>query len=213
MSTVLLTIINGQKQCIVDGEPVFSFCIYHNVGRRYIIIDYASLDLFIEFIKPAGINGTITDGGGPCTGTVGYIYIGMGITVRFNEITNDFSGSYCLGFIVDTYSGNTNPLLLFSDEHGNEIGSLNLSNSSIVYTIRGDSAIFSPVDLLDFQYYQLCSNGSDITLYDKCSSASSRTFSSAGLSETDSISILGSTNEGFGTGFEVINTYDISSSK
>ena len=140
---------------------------------------------------PAGVAGDLTDGGGPCPGTVGYLFVGTLVAVPFSQITNDFSGSYCLGFTVDTTSTNTEPLLRFYDGLGSEIGSLNISSSSIVYTLGGQTVVFSPVDIMDFQNFQLCQEGNTLTIYQGCVALGSQgPFSFSGFSESDTLVIF-----------------------
>ena len=147
----------------------------------------------------AGVAGDLTDGGGPCPSTVGYLFVGTLVAVPFSQITNDFSGSYCLGFTVDNTSTNTEPLLVFYDGLGFEIvGNLNISSSSIVYTLGGQTAVFSPVDTMDFQNFQLCQEGNTLTLYQGCEVIGSQgPFSFSGFSESDILLIFGDILSGY----------------
>ena len=160
----------------------------------------SSTDLFTDHVVPVGVAGDLTDGGRPCPSTVGYLFVGTAVAVPFNHITNDFSGSYCLAFTVDTTSTNTEPLLRFYDGLGSEIGNLNISSSSIVYTLGGQTAVFSPVDTMDFQNFQLCQEGNALTLYRGCEVVGSEVpFSFSGFSESDTLVIFGDllTTNGF----------------
>ena len=135
------------------------------------------------------MHGSLTDTQGPCLGTVAYLVSSMpGITISFDQIANNLSSPYCLSFIAQTNFGNTQPLLRYYNKQGTEIGSLSLVSKTLTYTIRGESVSFT-VATADYHHYQLCTNGSVITLYDDCVARATAEFSHEGFTKTDYITI------------------------
>ena len=93
----------------------------------------------------------------------------------FASFENDFSGSFCIGFLVDTSSSNTAPLAYFHDARGGILGNLTVLPDSIMLNIKGNEIAFSE-ETVGFKRYQLCREGDLITLYDDCSAVISLLF-------------------------------------
>ena len=81
---------------------------------------------------------------------------------------NDFTGSFCIGFLADTSSANTAPLAYFHDGSGGILGNLTVLNDSIALNIKGAEVVFT-VEEVGFKRFQLCREGNEMTLYDGCS--------------------------------------------
>ena len=153
-------------------------------------------DLYEDYIKPAGVQGRLLDTQGPCTGESAYfVSSAHPMTISFQELENDLSGSYCLSLIADTNVMNTEPLLYFYDRQNSEIGSLTLVSDIITYTIRGESVKFFAETTVDFQHFQLCTNGSVVTFYDDCSATATAELSHEGFTRDDYITIFADNKE------------------
>ena len=94
-----------------------------------------------------------------------YLTVGQGV---FTPFDNDFTGSFCIGFLMDTSSANTAPLAYFHDGSGGILGNLTVLNDSIALNIKGAEVVFT-VETVGFKRFQLCREGNEMTLYDGCS--------------------------------------------
>ena len=69
------------------------------------------------------------------------------------------------------------------------IGSITFGGGSLTHTIGGNSVTFT-VDTLDYQHFQLCSNGTAVTLYSDCEVIGSESFTAGSLGDNYFIYIL-----------------------
>ena len=144
--------------------------------------------MYHDFIHPAGLNGSLHDSLGPCD-TIAYSSVSTPVIAPFGELENDLSGPYCLSFIIQANVMNTEPLLHFYSGEGVEIGNLSFVDGEIRYTVREKVVSFF-ADALDYQHFQLCTNGSVITFYNDCTAILSEEFTHQGFEGTDFITIL-----------------------
>ena len=124
--------------------------------------------MFYEVNIDANSDGIINSVAGPCTDREGersYLTVGQGVFMPFD---NDFTGSFCIGFLMDTSSANTAPLAYFHDSSGGILGNLTVLNDSIALNIKGAEVVFT-VEEVGFKRFQLCREGNETTLYDGCS--------------------------------------------
>ena len=88
----------------------------------------------------------------------------------FDVIDNDFTGSFCIGFLVDTSLTNTAPLAYFHDITSAILGNITVEGGapgSVILNIKGTEVVFT-VETLGFKRFQLCREGNEMTLYDGC---------------------------------------------
>ena len=84
---------------------------------------------------------------------------------------NDFAGSVCIGFLVDTSLTNTAPLAYFHDITSAILGNITVEGGapgSVILNIKGTDVVFT-VETVGFKRFQLCREGNEMTLYDGCS--------------------------------------------
>ena len=89
----------------------------------------------------------------------------------FDMIDNDFAGSFCIGFLVDTSLTNTAPLAYFHDITSAILGNITVEGGhpgSVILNIKGTEVVFT-VETIGFKRFQLCREGNEMTLYDDCS--------------------------------------------
>lgn len=133
-----------------------------------------SVDLS-SLLRAENVYGKINYVAGPCTDREeekSYLTVDRGVFMPFAAIENDFAGSFCIGFLVDTSSSNTAPLAYFHDALGGILGNLTVLPDSIMLNIKGNEIAFSE-ETVGFRRYQLCREGDLITLYDDCSAVTS----------------------------------------
>ena len=123
--------------------------------------------------------------------------MGQGVFTPFSAIDNDFSESFCIGFLVNTSLTNTAPLAYFHD--GSDLGILgNITveagtPGSITLSIKGAEIVFDMDIEEDFERFQLCydSEENEMTLYDGCSAVEgSLNFPEFSFEDTDSLGLL-----------------------
>ena len=88
----------------------------------------------------------------------------------FDVIDNDFTGSFCIGFLVDTSLTNTAPLAYFHDITSGILGNITVEGGapgSVILNIKGTEVVFT-VETVGFKRFQLCREGDEMTLYDGC---------------------------------------------
>ena len=90
------------------------------------------------------------------------------VPVPFSDVTIRLQGEYCIAFIARAVAGNTAPLFSFYDALGNELGGVTYGNGEITYDLNRDIYPFPSIDTQDWQRYQLCSDGRNLTLYQDC---------------------------------------------
>ena len=131
------------------------------------------VDLF-TYIEEAGINGDFSDVTGPCTDVRAYEATAPlpRVAVPFSDVAIRLDGEYCIAFIARAVATNTAPLFSFYDAGDNLLGGLTYGSGMITYDLNRDLYEFT-VDTQDWQRYQLCSDGSTLTLYQNCVAVSS----------------------------------------
>ena len=182
---------------IVRNKPISYACRF-----IYTCCDLLSTPDLYEAIRDDGQNAIHLDTQGPCTVSQAYFTRDASTSVAFAEITNDLSGEYCIAFVAEANVANTQPLLRISDVlDTTELASITVSGTTVTYTVRGSTINFPVTSTVDFQHFQLCSNGSAVTLYDDCSAPQTQDFIHRGFHEIDIIHLLA---EADGTnGFQV----------
>ena len=148
------------------------------------------VDLY-ELIAEDGRNAVHLDTVGPCPGSVAYLSRAASTTVSFRQLGNKLGGDYCIGFIAQANAGNTQPLVRFYDiSSTTQIGSITMGDGALTYTIGANIATFT-VSTADFQHFQLCNNGTHVTLFDDCGvGGEPQLFDHDGFSDTDLIYLL-----------------------
>ena len=123
------------------------------------------VDLF-TYIEEATDLSSVT---GPCTDVAAYQATDplTRVIAPFQGVTIRLDGEYCIAFIARAVATNTDPLFSFYDAGDNLLGGLTYGSGMITYDLNRDLYEF-PVDTQDWQRYQLCSNGSTLTLYQDC---------------------------------------------
>lgn len=154
---------------------------------------------YIPRVQGLQLFGVVNEVAGPCADDQGYQGNIVGIPTSFSSLNNNLTGSYCIGFIVDTASTNQGALAYFHEAGTTSIiGSINITSNSIVYTIRGTTVTYTFVlgDTSGYHHYQLCTDGSDLTLYENCAAlaGSIRSFVHDGFSDDDIFSLLNDVN-------------------
>ena len=83
-------------------------------------------------------------------------------------------------------------LMVFSDVNGVVIGDLTITRDIISLNISGQNAVFIQENSFSgHQTLQLCSNGSTLTLYDRCVSLQTQPFGPVSLADVMLIGIFG----------------------
>ena len=176
--------------CVITNACVVFIAYTHIVvATPHYLISYF-VD-YISAVQSAQQAGNVIEVNGPCDDVLGYQGNTVAIPRPFRLLNNDLSGSYCIAFIVDTAAANQGALAYFHDGTTfSVIGSINITSNSIMYNIRSASASFSVGDTSGYHIYQLCSNGSHVTLYEDCTSNGPQPFVHAGFSGSDVFSLL-----------------------
>ena len=81
---------------------------------------------------------------------------------------NHLSSPYCIGILAEIDSGNVGSIMHFLDDSGQKIGGITLTTAGILITVRDNRATFN-LDATGERYFQICSDGTQIWLYDSCS--------------------------------------------
>ena len=113
------------------------------------------------------------------------------ITVPLSLISNELSGSFCIAITTDTTATNAAPIMVFLGTGGASLGGITLAGSTISVNIAGQTAQFN-VTTTGHQSFQLCSNGSTLTLYQFCTNPQTVSFGPTSLSNVVLIEIYGS---------------------
>jgi hypothetical protein len=129
-----------------------------------------TVDNLFSYIEEAGINGDFADVTGPCTDVRAYEARNAvpTVPVPFSDVTIRLQGEYCIAFIARAVAGNTAPLFSFYDALGNVLGGVTYGNGEITYDLNRDIYPFTSLNTQDWQRYQLCSDGRNLTLYQDC---------------------------------------------
>ena len=83
------------------------------------------------------------------------------VNVSSASISNDLSGSFCIGIAADTLATNTGPIMAFVGAGGAAAGDITLSGSTLSVNIAGQSTQFNTT-VSGHQSFQLCSDGRHI---------------------------------------------------
>lgn len=104
---------------------------------------------------------------------------------------NKLSGEFCIAFVAQANVNNDQPLLQIYDiTQTTQKGSILMSSNSLQITLGGSSASFDTA-IVEDQHYQLCYNGSVMTLYDDCIAVDTMPFAPfAEFLETDLFYLL-----------------------
>ena len=150
-----------------------------------------NIDIAATTLQVLGSNALISEVPGPCiTREKSYqASRTQGINIFFPDLKNDLSGSYCFGFLVNTNSDNTEPLVHFFSQDPITLqyditGNCTITSDTIELTIRGSTVTFTGLETGGYKRYQLCTDGSTMTLYDECRVSQSKSFSHAGFPGT-----------------------------
>ena len=95
--------------------------------------------------------------------------------------------------LINTLATNTGPVVTFTSAGGAAAGEIYLSVSTIFMNIAGQSTRFN-VTVRGHQFFQLCSDGSTLTLYQSCASPQTQPFgptSLTGVMESTEVQTLG----------------------
>ena len=153
------------------------------------------------------IRGDLTEVTGVCNEPdhVGYSVVNTGTTVRFIDLNNRLGGQYCFGFIVnrDPNPLDGPPLAIFYDGV-NIVGNLTVTANSIIYRIRDAEAVFAGLETLGYNHYQLCTNHTDVTLYNDCGFIDSQSFSHEGFGDLSFVGFLKDVLSADAAGFGVL---------
>ena len=117
---------------------------------------------------------------------------------------NRLSSPYCIGILAEIDSGNVGPIMYFLDENSQEIGGITLTSSGISITVRSNTATFS-LDASGERYFQICSDGTQLQLFDSCASSQSQPYMDFSLEATDLISLYSNTFNATSTFLVIIN--------
>ena len=98
------------------------------------------------------------------------------------------SSPYCIGIVAEIASDNDGSIIYFLDSSSQEIGGITLTSTEISITVRGASTSF-PIDATGERYFQICSDGTQLQLYDACSVIQTEPFEDFTLADTDMITL------------------------
>ena len=118
------------------------------------------------------------------------------VIVSRGSNSNDLSGSFCIGIIADTLAVNTGPIMTFVGAGGAVVGDITLSGSTLSVNIAGQRAQFTTT-VTGHQYFQLCSDGNTLTLYQRCGDPQSQPFGPTSLAGVTMIVFYGSPQSAF----------------
>ena len=146
-------------------------------------------------IQPGSTTTQFSGVSGPCSSRANdevYVLGGSndGVTVPVTDIGNRLSGSFCVGLLVDTNSANVVPVVTFYSSSFEAIGEITVTSNTISFSIGESSAVFTVGSTLGFKRYQLCADGSTMTLYDDCLAVGPQSFASDGLTDGETIGLV-----------------------
>ena len=157
--------------------------------NNYCLLD----DLAADILDVDAVSGTISNVPGPCLDSNAYSASSAGSSVFINQLKNRLGGAYCVGVLVNRSPGAPDPgepVVIFYCNGTNEIGSLTVTSTSIIYTIDGSTVVFPRADRVGFNFFQLCTNGTTITLYDECGALDLQRFSHSAFGDNDAVGLL-----------------------
>ena len=157
--------------------------------NNYCLLD----DLAADILDADAVSGTISNVPGPCADSTAYSAFSAGSSLFFNQLKNRLGGAYCFGSLVNRSPGAPDPgspVVTFYRDGTVEIGSLTVTSTSIIYTIDSSTVIFLIPDRVGFNFFQLCTNGTTITLYDECGALDSQPFFHNAFGDNDAAGLL-----------------------
>jgi len=98
------------------------------------------------------------------------------------------SNPYCIGILAEIAPDNEGSIIYFLESSSAEIGGITLTSTEISITVRGASTSF-PIDATGERYFQICSDGTELQLYDACGLIQTETFEDFSLADTDVIAL------------------------
>ena len=148
-----------------------------------------SPDFVAQYIQPA--SNILTVGGACPVRDEAYALspsTAPGINVSFSGLRNDLTAPFCIGILADIATPNTVPIITFSDVNLANVGNITLTNANLSVTVRGTSAVFN-TDATGQRHIQLCSDGSNLQLYEDCSLTETASFGEISIIDGDQIGI------------------------
>ena len=155
-------------------------------------------DFVANEIQPGSTTAQFSGVSGPCSSRANdevYVLGGSndGVAVPVADIGNRLSGSFCVGLLVHTDSANVVPVVTFYSSSFEAIGEITVTSNTISFSIGENSAVFTVGNTLGFKRYQLCADGSTMTLYDDCLAVlyvGPQSFASDGLTDGEMIGLV-----------------------
>ena len=152
------------------------------------------IDFLAESIEPASLTTQFYGVSGPCTSRSNFAYVlnrhTPGVTVPVADIGNRLSGSFCIGLLVNTQPANVMPVVTFYDESFMADGEITVTSKTISFSHGDSSAVFTVANTTGFKRFQLCADGSTMTLYNDCRFVQSTPFASDGLMDGEIIGLI-----------------------
>ena len=164
-------------------------CIY-----MYSILRLSFVDFVADSIEPASLTTQFSGVSGPCTSRsdAAYVLSGSeaGVAVPATSILNDLSGSFCIGLLVNTEPANVMPVVTFYNESFLPDGEITVTSNTVSFSHGDSSAVFTVANTIGFKRFQLCADGTDISLYDDCVLVDSQPFTSDALMDGEIIGLI-----------------------
>ena len=158
----------------------------------YPIVILSFVDFVDRFIEPASLTTQFSGVSGPCTirSDSAYVLSGNspGVAVLAADIGNRLSGSFCIGLLVNP--ANVMPVVTFYNSSFMADGEITVTSNTVSFSIGESSVEFTVVNTIGFKRFQLCADGSTMTLYDDCVFLESQPFTSGGLTDGKIIGLL-----------------------
>ena len=160
----------------------------------YSILRLSFVDFVADAIEPASLTTQFSGVSGPCTSRsdAAYVLSGSeaGVAVPANSILNDLSGSFCIGLLVNTDPANVMPVVTFYNESFLPDGEITVTSNTVSFSHGDSSAVFTVANTIGFKRFQLCADGTDLSLYDDCVLVDSQPFTSDALTSGEIIGLI-----------------------
>lgn len=111
-----------------------------------------------------------------------------GINVSSSRLQNDLTSPFCIGILAEIASSNAGPIMSFTDGASQNVGGITLTSTELSITVREASATFR-LSATGERYFQLCSDGKQLQLYEECTLLNTSSFEEVSLQPTDQIGL------------------------
>lgn len=105
-----------------------------------------------------------------------------------SRLQNVLTAPFCISILAEISSDNAGPIMSFADGASQNIGSITLTRTELSITVRDATATFF-IDATGERYFQLCSDGNQLQLYEDCRLVDTTPFGEIFLQRTDQIGL------------------------